>query len=253
MLPASQALITAAGWRGALFLLALAATLVALFAIPLSGKPVPSTTKTPHDVRGALAQALTQKDFWFLTFSFAVCGFQTVFLMIHLPVFILDHGLSASVGVTALAIVGLCNTVGSYVCGMLGTRFRKPLVLAAIYVFRAAVIAVYVALPITPLSTYVLATAIGLTWLGTVPLTNALVADIFGVRYVSTLFGIAFLGHQIGSFLGAWYGGYVFDTTRSYDIVWVLCIVLSALAALLCWPIDDRTRALPPLRRSASA
>jgi predicted MFS family arabinose efflux permease len=154
--------------------------------------------------------------------------------------------------VTALAIVGLCNTVGSYFCGVLGSRFRKKHVLAAIYLLRAVAIGAYVLLPVTPMSTYALATVIGMTWLGTVPLTNALVADMFGVRFLSTLFGIAFLGHQIGSFFGAWYGGYVFDMTGSYRIVWVLCIVTSVIAAILCWPIDDRDRVGAGAARTAS-
>jgi predicted MFS family arabinose efflux permease len=242
MLPVGQALILAAGWKGALFILAAAVMAVAFLSVALAGKPsVPANTGA-RNVRSALTGVMADKGFWYLTFSFAVCGFQTVFLMIHLPVFILDHGLSSSVGVTALAIVGLCNTVGSYCCGLLGSRFRKKHVLAGIYLLRAAAISAYVLVPVTPMSTYALATVIGITWLGTVPLTNALVADMFGVRFLSTLFGIAFLGHQIGSFFGAWYGGYVFDTTGSYGIIWVLCIVTSAIAAILCWPIDDRQR-----------
>ena len=120
--------------------------------------------------------------------------------MVHLPIYLLDRGLTATVGVTALAIVGLCNTIGSYACGMLGTWYRKKHVLTAIYLLRAVIITLYVAVPVTPWSTYVLAAVLGLTWLGTVPLTNALVADIFRVKYLSTLFGIVFFGHQVGSF-----------------------------------------------------
>ena len=242
MLPLGQALIASWGWRGALWALAAILTTVALWAVPLAGRPIASREAAPRNVRFALAEAMADKGFWFLTFSFAVCGFQTVFMMIHLPVFILDHKLPASVAVTALAIVGLCNTVGSYCCGVLGSRFRKKRLLAGIYLLRAAAISAYVLLPVTPLSTYALATVVGMTWLGTVPLTNALIADMFGVRFLSSLFGIAFLGHQVGSFFGAWYGGYVFDTTGSYTIVWIVCIVTSGIASILCWPIDDRTR-----------
>jgi predicted MFS family arabinose efflux permease len=243
MLPYGQVLIDAAGWRGALLLLAISAASIAVLAIPLAGRPAAQPGGESRTVRIALAEATRDKGFWFLTFSFAVCGFQTVFLMVHLPIYLLDRGLSASVGVAALAIVGLCNTVGSYACGMLGTWYRKKHVLTGIYVVRTVIIALYVAVPVTPWSTYVLAAVLGFTWLGTVPLTNALVADIFGVRYVSTLFGIAFFGHQVGSFFGAWYGGYAFDTTGSYAPVWLLCIASSALAAALCLPIDDRRRA----------
>jgi predicted MFS family arabinose efflux permease len=242
MLPFGAALISAAGWKGALFILAGTFVIVAVLAPALAGRPRVASSLEAPNVRAALDRVMVDRGFWFLTFSFAVCGFQTVFLMIHLPVYILDHGLPASVGVTALAIVGLCNTVGSYFCGVLGSRFRKKRILAGIYLLRAAAIGAYVLLPVTALSTYALAAIIGVTWLGTVPLTNALVADMFGVRFLSTLFGIAFLGHQIGSFFGAWYGGYVFDTTGSYAIVWTLCVATSLLAAILCWPIDDRQR-----------
>jgi len=253
MLPFGQALILAAGWKGALFILAGAAMAIIILAAALAGKPSAPPTIAARNVRSALTGVMSDKAFWYLTASFAVCGFQTVFLMIHLPVFILDHGLPASVGVTALAIVGLCNTVGSYCCGMLGSRFRKKHVLAAIYLLRALAIGAYVLLPVTPASTYALATVVGMTWLGTVPLTNALVADMYGVRFLSTLFGVAFLGHQIGSFFGAWYGGYVFDVTGSYGIVWVLCIVTSVIAAILCWPIDDRERTATGTASTASA
>ena len=253
MLPFGQALILAAGWKGALFILAGVAMTIIVLAAALAGKPSAPPTVAARNVRSALTGAMSDKAFWYLAASFAVCGFQTVFLMIHLPVFILDHGLPASVGVTALAIVGLCNTVGSYCCGVLGSRFRKKHVLAAIYLLRALAIGAYVLLPVTPASTYALATVVGMTWLGTVPLTNALVADMYGVRFLSTLFGVAFLGHQIGSFFGAWYGGYVFDVTGSYGIVWVLCIVTSVIAAILCWPIDDRERTATGTASTASA
>lgn len=121
MLPYGQALINAAGWRGALLLLAVSALSMLLLAVPLAGKPAVRSSDDSHTVRSAMAEAMRDKGFWFLTFSFAVCGFQTVFLMVHLPIYLLDRGLTATVGVTALAIVGLCNTIGSYACGMLGT------------------------------------------------------------------------------------------------------------------------------------
>jgi len=253
MLPFGQALILAAGWKGALFILAGIAMMIIVLAVALAGRPPASASIEVRNVRSALTGAMSDKAFWYLTGSFAVCGFQTVFLMVHLPAFILDRGLPASVGVNALAIVGLCNTIGSYCCGVLGGRFRKKRLLAGIYLLRAAAIGAYVLVPVTPMSTYALATVIGMTWLGTVPLTNALVADMFGVRFLSTLFGIAFLGHQVGSFFGAWYGGYVFDTTGSYGIVWILCIVTSAIAAILCWPIDDRQRGGTGVTSTASA
>ncbi|MEP7276463.1 MAG: MFS transporter [Betaproteobacteria bacterium] len=251
MLPYGQALITGAGWRGALLLFAASAALIVFLAVSLAGRPASPPSVNPQSARSAVVEAMRDKGFWLLTFSFAVCGFQTVFMMVHLPAYLLDRGLSATVGVTALAIVGLCNTVGSFGCGMLGARYRKKYVLTVIFALRAVALVLYLTLPLTAWSTYVFAAVFGLTWLGTVPLTNALVADIFGVRYVSTLFGIAFFGHQVGSFFGAWYGGYAFDADGSYAVVWLSCIVLSVIAAAACWPIDDRSRAGPGFERAA--
>ncbi|MDQ3195078.1 MAG: MFS transporter, partial [Pseudomonadota bacterium] len=144
------------------------------------------------------------------------------------------------IGVTALALIGFFNIIGSYGCGFLGGRYSKKRILSALYFGRALVIAAFIALPVTPLTTCLFASAIGLLWLGTVPLTNGLVAQIFGVQYMSTLFGIVFLGHQLGGFIGAWYGGYVFDVTGSYQTIWLSAIALSVLAGLVCWPIDER-------------
>lgn len=245
MLPLGQALISAIGWRAALVPLALMALSIVALAVPLSGVPQRRESSDRAGLTPGLRAPLSEKRFWFLTVSFAVCGFQTVFMMIHLPAFALDRGLPVSVAVTALALVGLCNVIGSYGCGLLGTRFPKNRILAVIFAFRAIVIAGFMAFPVTPLSMYVLAIAVGVTWLGTVPLTNGLVADLYGLRHISTLFGVTFLGHQVGSFLGAWYGGYVFDTTGSYQWMWVLCVLSSVVAAALCWAMEYR----PPAAR----
>ena len=149
---------------------------------------------------------------------------------------------------TALAVIGLFNIVGSYGCGALGGRYSKRLILAWIYVIRALAIAAFLAAPLTPAGTNLLAAVLGLTWLGTVPLTNSLVGQIFGVKYLSTLFSISFLGHQLGAFLGAWAGGAVFDAAGSYQAVWLAAIALSVVAAALCVPIDER--AMPRLREA---
>ena len=193
-----------------------------------------------QSIGGALAEASAHRGFWLLTASFFVCGFQTTFMMTHLPAYLVDHGLSASEGMTALATIGLFNIIGSYGAGALGTHYSKRLLLASIYASRAIAIGLFLAVPVSPAGTYLFAAVLGLTWLGTVPLTSSLVGQIFGVQYLSTLFSIAFLGHQLGSFGGAWAGGAIFDSTGSYQPVWIACIALSVLAAALCVPIDER-------------
>ena len=162
--------------------------------------------ESTQSIGAALAEASQHRGFWLLTGSFFVCGFQTIFVMTHLPAYLVDRGLSPDQGMTALAVIGLFNIVGSYGCGALGARYSKRLILAWIYVIRALAIAAFLAAPLTPAGTYLFAAVLGLTWLGTVPLTNSLVGQIFGVKYLSTLFSISFLGHQLGAFLGAWAG-----------------------------------------------
>lgn len=221
MLPAAQGLIGNFGWLAALVVFGILAFLM----IPLGA---------------ALAEATRHRGFWLLTASFFVCGFQTLFIMVHLPAYLVDRGLSATDGMTALALIGFFNIIGSYVCGALGGRYSKRLILAWIYAIRALAIGVFIAAPLTPLGTYLFAALLGLTWLGTVPLTNSLVGQIFGVKFLSTLFSITFLGHQLGAFLGVWAGGAVFDAFNSYLPVWIGSIALSVVAAALCVPINER-------------
>lgn len=241
MLPYGQTLITNFGWQWSLFVLAVTAALIMPLATVLAGKPAgDSIIQDNQTAAEAVRQAASHKGFWYLTFSFLVCGFQTVFIMIHLPAFLMDNGMGPLTGMTALALIGLFNILGSYLCGLLGGRYSKKYLLSSIYLLRAGVIALLVVVPVTPVTVYLFAAVMGLTWLGTVPLTNGLVAQIFGVKYLATLFSIAFLGHQIGSFLGAWYGGYMFDVAGSYLNVWMVAIGLSIVAALLCRPIDER-------------
>lgn len=239
MLPYGQTLITAWGWQGALLGLAASTLVIAPLAYGLAGKRVETATQT-QSIGAALREAGAHTGFWLLTFSFFVCGFQIVFILTHLPAFLLDRSMTPTVGVASLALIGFFNIVGSYGCGLLGGRFSKKRLLSVLYFGRAIVIAAFILMPISPLSTYLFASLIGLLWLGTVPLTNGLVAQIFGVKYLSTLFGIVFLGHQVGGFIGAWYGGYVFDATGSYQTIWLIAIGLSVIAALACWPIDER-------------
>ena len=191
---------------------------------------------------------MAHRGFWLLTSSFFVCGFQTIFVMTHLPAYAVDRGLTPTQGMTALATIGFFNIIGSTVAGALGGRYSKKWILAWLYVARAVAIAIYLVTPLSAASTYVFAAVLGVTWLATVPLTNSLVGQIFGVKFLSTLFSLAFLGHQLGAFIGAWAGGAIFDVTGSYQLIWLASIALSVIAAVLCVPIDERALPRPALR-----
>jgi len=245
MVPFGAWLIGSIDWKYSLLVLAgvilatvpLAAAMVEERGRPLS--PAAGDSK-PQSLRMALREAGGHSGFWYLTAGFFVCGFQVAFISIHLPVYLRDLNLPLTVAGWALALIGLFNILGSFAAGFLGARFSKKYVLSSIYFLRAAVIGLFLLLPVSPLSVYLFAAGIGFLWLGTVPLTNGLVGQIFGVRYVSTLFGIVFLSHQVGSFLGVWLGGYLFDLTGSYAPVWIGSVVLSLLAGALNLPIDER-------------
>lgn len=239
MLPYGQLLISQFGWFNALLVLAASAFLIVPLAAAFASKAV-VRSGGQQPIASALREAGRHKGFWLATVSFAVCGFQTVFIMTHLPAYMVDRGATALEGMTALAIIGFANIAGSIGAGILGDRYRKKHVLGWIYAVRAVAIAAFIAVPPSPAVTWAFAVVLGLTWLGTVPLTNALVAQIFGVQYLSTLFSIAFLGHQVGGALGAWLGGYVFDATGSYLGVWMIAIAASVVAAVMCLPIDER-------------
>lgn len=242
MLPYGQALISQYGWFSALLVLAVSSFLIVPLAAALAGN-----SRTPgrsgQSMTAAIHEAATHRGFWYLTTAFLVCGFQTIFIMVHLPAYLVDRGMAPAQGMIALALVGFFNIVGSYLCGFLGGHFSKKYLLSWIYGIRSVAILIFIALPLTQWSTWIFAAVMGITWLGTVPLTNGLVAQIFGVKYLSTLFSISFLGHQVGSFLGAWYGGYMFDATGSYMVVWMVAVALGVLACVLCLPIDEREMA----------
>ncbi|MBP8932479.1 MAG: MFS transporter [Paracoccus sp.] len=241
LVPLAQGLIEGFGWRESLLIYAgLAAMMVAL-AIGIAGRPkAPETRDAPaQSFAEALREAAGHSGFWLLNAGFLVCGFHVAFIGTHLPAFLVDKGLDPSVGARALALVGLFNILGSYVFGMSADNWRKKHVLAAIYLCRALVMALFLAFPITPLSATLFACALGFLWLGTVPLTSGLVGQIFGIRYMSTLFGIVFLSHQVGSFFGAWGAGYAYRVTGSYDFAWQVSIAIAVLAAALHWPIKD--------------
>ena len=240
MLPFGQLLISTLGWQTAL--LVLAGTILAtvpLAAAMMEGRR-PAASGAQQSLGEALREAGAHSGFWYLTAGFFVCGFQVAFISVHLPAYLLDVKMTPAVGATALALIGLFNIAGSFVAGYLGGRFSKKYLLSGIYILRAVIIALFLVLPVSPLTVYLFAAGIGFLWLGTVPLTNGLVAQIFGVRFVSMLFGIVFLSHQIGSFTGVWLGGYLFDATGSYDLVWIGSIALGVIAAILNLPIDER-------------
>lgn len=239
MLPFGQSLISVVGWWGALLVLAVNALLMLPLALPLAGAAaLPSERR--QSAGDALREAVRHRGFLLVSLGFFVCGFQVVFISTHLPAYLLDHGMSANTGMTALALIGLANIAGAYLAGRLGGRYSKKTLLAGIYLARAALIAIFVSLPVTPSSVYLFASGLGLVWLGTVPLTAGLVAQIFGVQYLSMLFGLVYLGHQIGAFLGGWLGGYAYDSTGTYDAVWLVSIALSLVAALANILADER-------------
>ncbi len=249
VVPGAQALISSTGWLTAMLVLAGLAAFMAVLAPGLAGRPAaPGPESGSQSLGEALAEARGHGGYWLLTIGFFVCGFQLAFIATHLPAFLGDRSLAPWVGGTALSLIGLFNVVGSYVCGVLGARRSKSRTLSALYLARAAVITGFLILPVTETSALVFAALMGLLWVGTVPLTSGLVAQIFGPRYMATLFGIVFLAHQLGSFAGAWLGGYIFDRAGSYEPVWLAAIVLGVVAAALHWPIADQ----PVVRPRAS-
>ncbi|MDP6883209.1 MAG: MFS transporter [Rhodospirillales bacterium] len=246
--PAGQALITAQGWPGALVTLAVVAALIAPLALALAGRPGgQSEGEAPAlTLAQAIREATGHGGYRYLTLGFFVCGFQVAFIAVHLPAYLGDIGLTGETAALALALIGFFNIVGTFACGALGGIYSKKYLLSLLYLLRALVIAVFLMAPKTETTVLVFAAAIGFLWLGTVPLTSGLVGQIFGVRYLSTLFGIVFFSHQMGSFLGVWLGGYAFDALGSYDPVWMGSIALGLGAALLHLPINEK-----PLRASA--
>jgi MFS family permease len=187
----------------------------------------------------ALHEAFKYRSFQLLMAGYFVCGFQVVFIGVHMPSYLKDQGLAPQVASYSLALIGLFNVFGTYASGALGQRMQKKNILAFIYFTRAIVISVFLLVPLSPMSVYVFSAVMGLLWLSTVPPTNAAVAQIFGVAHLSMLGGFVFFSHQIGSFMGVWLGGFLYDRTGSYNVVWYLAIALGILAALLNLPIKE--------------
>ena len=243
VVPTGQLLISTMDWTGALWVLSMFIAAAIPLAVFLKGRP--ETRVGTHSLGAAVRQALADRSFHFLFWSYAVCGFHTAFITLHLPSFLTDGGLTATHGAIAIALIGLFNVAGCFYAGKLGERYSKKTLLAAVYFLRAFGIIFLISLPLTPLVVYIFAAWMGLFWLGTVPLTQGLIGQIYGLRYAATLSGIAFLGHQVGSFVGVWMGGYAYQTTGGYTMVWWTSIALAVLAAVLCLPIKEHERASP--------
>lgn len=241
--PIGQAFIAAYGWQQAALLLAGFVALVPLLAMGVRGELAAATATGAEpalSLREALRHAFGHGSYLLLLFGFFVCGFQLAFITVHLPPYLSDLGVHASVAGWAIAIIGLANVVGAYGAGLLGSRYSKRTVLAAIYFVRALAIGVFILTPVSTVSVVLFALVMGVLWLSTVPLTSGLVAVMFGTRYMATLFGFVFFGHQLGSFMGVWLGGVLFAATGSYDVVWWLSIGLGVASGILHWPIVER-------------
>jgi MFS family permease len=251
MLPYTGTLISQFGWFNALLVLSVSAALIAPLASALVEKRGKDAGVPAQSVGEAVREAFGHKSFLLLTAGYFVCGFQLAFITVHFPAYLVDKGLPANVGMFALALVGLFNIFGSFASGALGARYTKKYLLSSIYFLRSIVIALFVFSPISEGSVYLFSAAIGLLWLSTVPLTNGVIGGIFGVAYMSTLSGFVFFGHQIGSFIGVWLGGYLFDHTGSYRVVWLISVALGIFAALVNLPIQERLIERAPAPRPA--
>ena len=241
MVPIESFLINNIGWQQALLVLAGAVLLIMPLALGLreGGFAGGQTPKRDQTIVQALREAFKYPSFQLLMAGYFVCGFQVVFIGVHMPSYLKDKGLSPQVAGYALALIGLFNVFGTYAAGTLGQRMPKKNILVFIYFARAVVITIFIAAPLTAASVYIFASLMGLLWLSTVPPTNAAVAQIFGVAHLSMLGGFVFFSHQIGSFLGVWLGGVLYDKTGSYDIVWYITIALGIFAGLINMPVRE--------------
>ncbi|MDP3820991.1 MAG: MFS transporter [Burkholderiales bacterium] len=240
MVPVENGLINGVGWQYALFILGLAALAIVPLAFGLKEPAVAAVKGPQQSMKAAVREAFSHPSFLLLMAGYFVCGFQVVFIGVHMPSYLKDNGLTPDVATTALALIGLFNVVGTYAAGSLGERLPKRYILSSIYALRAVAITVFLNLPLTPWSVYVFSAVMGTLWLSTVPPTNALVAQIFGVKYLSMLGGFVFLSHQVGSFLGAWLGGRLYNMTGSYDVVWWIAVALGVFAALVNLPVKEQ-------------
>ena len=242
--PLGQAFIAAFGWQTALMLIGALVLLIIPLSLPLGAKGAAPAAAMPTQramtFREAVTKAFGHSSYVLLTVGFFVCGFQIAFVTIHLPAYLIEHGISTWLAASSIAIVGIFNVIGSYSAGIVGGRYSKPYSLVALYLLRSIVVAAFIMTPITPATTILFTASLGLLWLSTVPLTMGLVTVMFGTRYAATLFGFVFLSHQIGSFFGVWLGGLFHDIYGSYDPVWWMSVALGIFAAVINWPIREQ-------------
>lgn len=254
MMPLEQGLISNFGANEALIYLGLLASLMIPLAFCLRETGFTANQAGDQTIRQALSEAMGNRNFRFLMMGYFVCGFQVVFITLHLAPYLKDMSLKypeingATVATTALALIGLFNVIGTYYAGVLGQHFPKRFLLSGIYITRSVAITLFLLFPLSATTTYVFAAVMGVLWLSTIPLTNAIVAQIFGVKYLTMLSGVVFFSHQLGSFCGAYFGGYLYDLTGSYQIVWGIAIALGVFACLINLPIREE-----PLVRPAMA
>ncbi|KGY13078.1 MFS transporter [Vibrio tubiashii] len=254
MIPGAQTLLSDFGWQGALQAFAMLCSAMIAFALFMKSGKASATQSTGsanddnQTLKQALKEAFAHKGYWLIHLGFFVCGFHVMFIATHLPSYLADKHLSASTAAMALAYVGIFNIFGSYFWGVMGDRFNKRHVMSTLYIVRTIVIGAFITLPVTEHTAAIFGAAIGFCWLGTVPLTSGLVRQIFGANYLSTLYGLVFFTHQVGSFLGAWAGGRIYDYYGSYDPIWWSTVALAFAAALIHLPINDQ-----PVRRIAAA
>jgi len=249
MLPYGQLLINQMGWQEALLVCAVTILVILpLSAALVEDKKAQAAATHLQSIPEAMREAFGHSGFVLLCLGYFVCGFQLMFISVHFPAFLTDQHMTPETGMIALAMIGLFNIFGSYVWGWIGNRYTKQYVLSALYFTRAVAFAIFIALPLSPFSVYLFSATIGFLWLGTVPVTGGLIAHIFGVKYLSTLTGVAFLFHQLGSFLGVWIAAWLFDSTGSYRLMWLLTIALGIAAALINLPINDRQIVRPAVQ-----
>jgi MFS family permease len=245
--PFAASLLSAFGWQNALFTLAASALLMIIFALPLmvqnTSKSASAAGETNLTMSEAISQAFGERSYVLLTAGFFVCGFQLAFITVHLPPYLAEHGISKEMAGMAMGLIGLFNVAGSYLSGIIGGRGEKRVPLSIIYLLRSVSVAAFIALPITPVTALIFTATMGFLWLSTVPLTMGLVTVMFGTRYMATLYGFVFLSHQIGSFLGVWLGGKLYDIYGNYDIVWWLGVALGVFAAIVHLPIVEKRAA----------
>jgi len=240
--PISQGLIDTLGWSDSLIAIAVVMLIIPLLAIPLRGNSSASkfaAVEFEQTVGAALREAFASKGYLLLTSGFFVCGFQVAFITAHFPAYISDLGIASRWAVVAIGLIGFFNILGSLASGIIGQRYPKPILLSLIYVARSIVFTVFLLMPASPTTVVLFSIVIGILWLSTVAPTNALVAVMFGTRYLGMLGGLVFFSHQVGSFLGVWMGGFLYDATGSYDVVWWLGVALGIFAAVVHWPIRE--------------